>query len=287
MNLYNFYICLVFFSIVFVPSANSQCDPMPEVFGDTILCPNGEGELYTQTFDSYQWFRRGYSDTVTEMISGATSQTITINAGDDGLYYFSVEVTEDTCTVRSEEVLVDVYAFLLPVVQSTGDFEIDPSDGGSILCEGDTMYFTLLPPYDTAITWFKGGSPISGENDTTLMVTMAGNYSVQGAPSICPDFIQRLGVTLTVRVEDCTSNSEAPLSHEIEIYPNPVREKLYINNTHDYTALEIFTLNGQSIEKVLLQSGSMAIDLSHYQPGLYLIKFEKRGKYFWKKVMVE
>ncbi len=287
MKYFKFQLCFVFFSLAFVQTVFTQCDPMPEIFGDTLLCPNGEGELFTQTFDSYQWYKRAYSDTVTEVISGATSQTITINSEDDGLYYFSVEATEDTCTVRSEEVLVDVYVFLLPVVRSSGDFEIDPSDGSSILCEGDTMYFTLLPPYDTSITWFKDGSPIPGENDTTLAVTMDGDYWVQGAPSVCPDFIQQLGVTLTVKVEDCTSNSEDPFSHEIEIYPNPVRERLHIKNMHDFSSLEIISLNGQVLEKAELQSGSMTINLSHYQSGFYLIKFEKKGRSFWKKVMVE
>jgi hypothetical protein len=241
---------------------------MPEVFGDTLLCPNDSGELSTQPYDSYQWYKRAYSDTLSEMIPGATSQSITIHAEEDGLYFFSVEVTEDTCTARSEEVLVDVYSFLLPFVSSSGDFEIDPSDGSSVLCEGDTMYFTLLPPYDTSITWFKEGSPIPGENDTTLTVTMAGDYLVEGAPSVCPGFVQQLGVTLTVKVEDCTSHSEDPFRREIEVYPNPAKEQIHLHlNSLPYTIIDT---KGEVLKNGRVEE--QRIPIENLPTGLYILQ---------------
>src|SRR5688572_30348356 len=139
------------FPMIFLMKISSaQCPFTPTISGDTMLCPLDTVPLTTQTFDSYQWYKRGFSDSVAQAIPGADSQTLMINQYDDAAFYFSVEVTENGCTERSEKIFVDGYAFLPPVVGTAGDFTTG-INGEFIICTGDTAFFTLLQPYDTLI----------------------------------------------------------------------------------------------------------------------------------------
>ena len=175
----------------------------PVITGDTLLCPDSKGMLSVQEgYDSYQWYKRFYGSDKKTRIKGATVNMLNINAADDVPAYFSVKVTSKGDTLKSEEKLVDSYVFLLPSVISDGDFINGP--GYFLLNKGDAGTFTLTQPYDTNITWYKNDQPIPGEKSIMLNVTKPGEYTVQGAPAVCPDFIQNPGVALTVKL---TSNS--------------------------------------------------------------------------------
>ncbi|TVR78683.1 MAG: T9SS C-terminal target domain-containing protein [Saprospirales bacterium] len=173
-----------------------QCDVLPKIEGDLMLCPESDGVIITGSFESYQWYKRALSggdDPVA--IAGATDSFLTVNYFDDVPAWFSVEVTYDTCRVRSEEVLLDGYVFLLPFVESVGDHSVGPN-GETILCNGDTLVFIFS--MDTNIQWFRNFEPISDATDKELIVTEGGSYHAEGAPEECPDFIMSLGLSLEV-----------------------------------------------------------------------------------------
>lgn len=168
----------------------------PEITGDTILCPNESGELTTtEPYDTYQWYYRDYNDTIwTKFGNNGTERTIPITE-QQVLSTFKVEVTENSDTAESDPVLVDQWVFLLPTVKTVGNFSIG-SNGQTQFCPEDTVYYVLQAPYDTNITWFNFNNVIPGENDDTFRVMETGSYTVEGAPSVCPNYIQPLGVTL-------------------------------------------------------------------------------------------
>ena len=160
-----------------------------------ILCPNTLDTLITtQLFDTYQWYKDG------NLIPGATNQSYQVSSMNDAGSNFTVEVSLDTCpAIISSPVLVDGWAFLPVTVQSSGD--LGWFDGiGSNLCEGDTMILTMLSPNQFNMQWYENGNVIGGATDTTYLVTQSGSYTVSGAPDICPDFTQFLGVTINVVV---------------------------------------------------------------------------------------
>lgn len=170
----------------------AQCPFDPTIQPDpVILCPGAAEVLSTQVYDSYQWYKDG------QPIPGAIQQTHAVNSANDAGSSFTVECTLNGCTEMSPPVLVDGWVFLLPFVMHEGDIEYDMGPNGELLfCEGDTLLLTLMPPYDTNIQWTNGGVPIPGANGPTLTVTENGVYTVSGAPSICPNFIQQLGVSI-------------------------------------------------------------------------------------------
>lgn len=166
----------------------AQCNLNPTITPNApILCPNTTDTLWTQQFDSYQWLQNG------SPIAGATNQYYEISAFNDAGTYFSVVVTQDTCVDTSAVILVDGWAFLPVTVMSLGS-----TGWGDFLhyCNGDTLILVMMQPYDTLIQWYDGANPIAGATDDTLLVMQSGNYWVEGAPTICPNFMQSLGVTI-------------------------------------------------------------------------------------------
>lgn len=180
-------------ALVISTSATAQCTFTPTITPDpAITCPVGFLLLQTQAYDSYQWFESG------QPITGQTFQVLQVDNASVG-NSFTVQCTLNGCTEMSAPVVLDGWVFLLPFVITDGDppHTIGGS-GEAYYCAGDTAFLILGMPYDTGIQWTNNGTPLVGETNDTLVVTETGNYSVSGAPSICPGFIQQLGVTVTL-----------------------------------------------------------------------------------------
>jgi hypothetical protein len=261
---------------MFLNFTHAQCDYDVNIEGDFLLCPNETGQLYVQEFDAYQWMKRAYNETNPSPISGANSQSLDISSVEDSRYYFSVEITHDDCTESSEEVLVDGWVFLPMTVISLGFFDIGNS-GEAIICEGDSMFFELGAPYDTNISWYKDGLMIPDQNSSKLLVTESGSYTVSAAPGNCPDFIQYLGLDLTVLVIDCNTNVEnLDEDFSVEFFPNPTSRETIIKSTVTVDSYKITTTNGKILRDVILGSKEAFVDLSDLRAGVYLIHLKSK-----------
>src|SRR5688500_19857611 len=76
-----------------VGTLKAQCSFTPTVTpNNLILCPNATDTLWTQPYDSYQWFKGGVP------IPGATQQYYVVNYFADAGDYFKVSATVGTCT---------------------------------------------------------------------------------------------------------------------------------------------------------------------------------------------
>ena len=113
-----------------------------------------------------------------------------------------------------------------------------------------------------------------------------------GSPGPCSD-------NFTGEVEDYTvSFAAAPLSlkqatvniqshneRNIRVYPNPVTEKLILNmdfsEKDDY--YEVFNLQGEKVNSMIIDSNLTVIDLSKLSSGIYLIKVSYSSGIFQKK----
>jgi hypothetical protein len=60
----------------------------------------------------------------------------------------------------------------------------------------------------------------------------------------------------------------------IKIYPNPVKENLYISGKSSNYSVEILSLLGQNLMKV---NNTNMVDLSLLNKGIYIIKIENKG----------
>lgn len=265
------------------------CFLTPTVTGNVLLCPDESGILTTQTYDSYQWYKRSFSGTA-QPIAGANSQTLAIDRFNDVGYYFSVEVTHDGCTKKSAEVLVDSYVFLLPVVSTTGDFTIG-NNGETIICQGDTAYYNLQLPYDTLITWSKDGSPLTGITGNTLTVTDSGFYAVEGAPSVCPNFVQQLGVPIEAQVVNCTTGVSSSSEIALNCYWNFSENAIYIKNipiSIGSLQVALYTAEGKLLnhEIIFAENTNARLSLPSLINGAYILRLRYGNKITVRKFAV-
>ena len=94
---------------------------------------------------------------------------------------------------------MDGYVFLHPYIINEGDApNLIGDNSEQIYCQGDDPLLVLGAPYDTNVQWFNSGTPIPGANSPSYAVTGSGSYSVEGAPAVCPDFIQNAGVSVVM-----------------------------------------------------------------------------------------
>jgi hypothetical protein len=175
-----------------ISAASAQCPFDPTVTpNNLILCPNTQDVLTTQVYDSYQWYKDG------NIIPGAIAQTLTVNASTDAGSLFSVEATLNGCTEMSPGVLVDAWLFLAPFVIHGGAPALyTDSMGVAHHCSGDTVL--LVFSFTENVQWTNNGAPIPGATDDTLVVLSSGNYTVSGAPAMCPNSITPLGLTIPI-----------------------------------------------------------------------------------------
>jgi len=89
--------------------------------------------------------------------------------------------------------------------------------------------------------------------------------------------------------EGLSSSKNLDLENEINIYPNPVDERLMVE-LKDYknqsTNLTLFDLNGKLVWKNQMQSAAAEFEMSDFSTGVYILKIEINGNLYGKKLFV-
>jgi hypothetical protein len=250
----------------------AQCDHDPTITGDTILCPQKGGELITQAADAYQWYKRPYGSTQIELITGATSRTLELSPN-DRMNYYTVEATANGCMERSPEKLVDGYAFLPVTVSHSGKYNYNGNQSRCEICYGDTMYLRLNLPYDTNITWFRDNEPITDATSVLYAVTTGGRYTVSGAPTVCPDLVSPLGLTLNVEMVECSPSGIGVTSPAtgITLSPNPATDHITLTSETIISEVNIFNCIGQLVVKNLDTGNKILVNIASLPPGSYRV----------------
>ena len=78
-------------------------------------------------------------------------------------------------------------------------------------------------------------------------------------------------------------------SDNIIVYPNPVKDKIYIKTTDGILSnllIEMFAVTGQSVLKTSFKKDNLFIDVSGFTNGIYLLKFYNGSSYNYKKIII-
>jgi phosphatidylinositol-3-phosphatase len=77
-------------------------------------------------------------------------------------------------------------------------------------------------------------------------------------------------------------------TQEIIIYPNPVRNKVYIKMEQYHDAIvELYDLHGRIVNKILIQSEFTEVSIDNLVAGYYLAKIEQQGTISIHKIIIE
>lgn len=91
------------------------------------------------------------------------------------------------------------------------------------------------------------------------------------------------GVKSLVYDSDCPLSVEELPNYEIAIFPNPATTKLTVSTNEAVTSIEIFDLQGKL---VLHTNHNEEIDVSHFNPGLYVVRVSFDGYALDQKLVI-
>ncbi|MEZ5198122.1 MAG: T9SS type A sorting domain-containing protein [Bacteroidales bacterium] len=81
-----------------------------------------------------------------------------------------------------------------------------------------------------------------------------------------------------------TSIKENAISNEVRIYPNPVKNRLNVENSENYFLISVFTLTGEKVTENEIHNAFVDIDVSGLNTGFYtLVLHSKDGNLVAKK----
>ena len=185
-----------------------------------------------------------------------------------------------------EEVLYadETYVFTMPAadVNLTANFAmvdyqltvtIDPEGAGSVTGAdtynmGQEVTLEALPNEGwTFVNWTDGEEVLSA--DETYVFTMPA-----------------ADVTLTANYSSTTSVAETNYSVPITIYPNPAQNHITIEGIEGKSTVEVFSIIGAKLMRLENQSGSIKLDVSNLENGLYIITVNAENGVVSSKVFI-
>jgi len=92
------------------------------------------------------------------------------------------------------------------------------------------------------------------------------------------------GYANPVWAETMGINNDSPSALSVHIYPNPVKDKLYIDLPYfKNTFVEIMSIEGQHLQSLILQSQKTAIDVNNLPCGVYFLEIKNDKGFAIKK----
>ena len=129
----------------------------------------------------------------------------------------------------------------------------------------DVVHYTYNPEIKDANTW-----PFDAEQYLLL------NIAIE--PSIDPSFTQSSMEIDYVRVyqESPLSVNESNIEQKVKLFPNPVKDTMNIHVPSKFIGTEatIYSILGNRIDSFVPTQTNFKMDLSHYEKGIYFIRFE-------------
>ncbi|PHN02720.1 Ig-like domain-containing protein [Flavilitoribacter nigricans] len=86
-------------------------------------------------------------------------------------------------------------------------------------------------------------------------------------------------------VYDGVVGVDETLRQEVKIWPNPVRDRLWIS-AEGFDWIELYTVLGQPLQRFRGQS-NMSVDVSGFSRGIYLVKFIYKNSFFTEKIIIK
>ncbi len=166
----------------------------------------------------------------------------------------------------------------------TWDFTVNPAKADySEVVNGNQITFTNTSDDFDSLLWDFGDGNTSTDLHPIHSYGAVGDYNVSLTVYKCGKWD-----TMTKTISIAHLENKDALLEQIEIYPNPVMDKLIIslNSTYHHILLELYDLNG----KLMLttnhtQGKDLKADMSHLSSGIYLMKLSTEKHIFISKIL--
>lgn len=227
--------------------------------GPVTVCKPATADLSVSSCSGcfYQWYKSGTPQ------SGATSSSF--SASKSGSY--KVIVTSTGCSATSALVSVTVNPLPAATISPSGTVDI---------CSTGSVVLTASSGAGFSYKWKKSTAYITGATSSTYTATAAGTYKVEITnTSGCSKTSPGTKVIKSCRKADVVSEENPELT--VELYPNPVGEKLFVNRySLIVNGIEVYDEIGRKVIETKISdddtSSPLAIDVSSLNSGVYLVR---------------
>ena len=137
------------------------------------------------------------------------------------------------------------------------------------------------------------GGYLTGATDAAAGRTATPTSTAQLATLSHTKTANTVSTTATDNTELATFGTVSSTLAPVQVYPNPANSTLFVNSslTGQEGELVLFNQFGQTMKQIdlgALRNGTLQIDISNYQPGLYLMSTRlKSGEIFTEKVLIQ
>ncbi|MGB0917452.1 MAG: endonuclease/exonuclease/phosphatase family protein, partial [Flavobacteriales bacterium] len=191
--------------------------------------------------------------------------------------------------------------------------DVKKQGGDTLVCPGENLTLSVETDHAVTYQWSKDGTELSGETGSELNLSDAqeiesGNYTClvgydveygQWGDTLTevfypngPDIVEaRLTYDFGEIVIDqvlCEVGIDEYENGFIQLHPNPATDKLFVSlaESNQDGLLTIYTASGQLVYTQSLQNSNLALDVSEYESGLYLIEFASEKGQFHQRFVV-
>jgi hypothetical protein len=133
------------------------------------------------------------------------------------------------------------------------------------IAEGSSVEIGVEPVEGIIYSWS------SGETTSKITVDAAGEYILTGT-SNCESIIDTVAVTVITSVGLFSES-------QIQVYPNPVTEKLFIKGLEGEFYTEIISISGAIVRQ---EDNSHELNISDIHSGLYILRISLKDSVFVK-----
>lgn len=128
-----------------------------------------------------------------------------------------------------------------------------------------------------------------GDGTSSTIDNPIHTYSANGTYDVLLSIFKG-GCVDTLRKEisvDYLAINETTIEQEINVYPNPVFEKIYLSNLQGDFQVYIRDQNGKVVTKIHCDKSSLDIDVANFPCGKYYIELTNKTGIFWKDSFVK
>jgi len=138
--------------------------------------------------------------------------------------------------------------------------------------------FTNLSQNIDSVEWSFGDGNTSTQNNPIHDYIAVGDFEVTLTThkNTCNEILTKTVSVTTLSISDFN------LEKSLQLYPNPVKETLYIESPIDIDAITIWNLNGV---RVFYKKSPNIIDVSLFTTGIYLVKITTKNSSVIKRIV--
>ena len=194
---------------------------------------------------------------------------------------FSVEGSDKTAmTIANVEYLV-IKTVATPIANIASGSVVEEGTAIELSCETDgaTIYYTLdgsCPCNETEARKVYGGTPIVINESVTIK-----------AMAMAPNMYESDVVEFTYIVDTTTGIDDQMFNAKIQIYPQPIRDKVNISaGGRIIKSVTILSMNGSVVSSVRKPATTVTLDVGVLAAGVYIINIQTEDNIYSRKVLI-